>query len=277
MLEYSGRTEFYRIPVMAEGDMMTEEQEAAQMGAVDRLLYAALWGCVNTCLVEGVYALEWDEGRTECRLTVSPAEEGGYALMGVMDRRMWYARGTRTAGVYAPGETWHVYVEAAEGLDTDPEAWTLESYETAQAVGPGRMPLCVVDLTGAGAIVTDVPGKAHAGSWTGHVASSSDPHGSVLEQTDLAVSGRLTVGGSRVMPSEVLEDQVSAGAGSAIVVDCGTREPGWVDVAPADVSAGTVAWTVESSVSGGETSWSIRLVNSGSAGVALHVRVEWKA
>ena len=56
---YSKRTNFYQIPYMGYGDMLTEEDEGIQWTIVDNLLYAATFG-VSKCILEEAGFTEYE-------------------------------------------------------------------------------------------------------------------------------------------------------------------------------------------------------------------------
>ena len=78
-MPYKFKTQFYRIPVMGEGDMLTEEQEWIQMSTIDNLLQAAMFGCRKAYLEEGSYSIEWDRNHSSCHLHIRPSLQDGYS------------------------------------------------------------------------------------------------------------------------------------------------------------------------------------------------------
>ena len=88
-MPYRYKTNFYRIPVMDEGDILTEEQEWVQMSTIDNLLRAATFGCTKAYLEDGTYSIEWDDRHMECHLVIRPSKSGGYSLMGIINCRLF--------------------------------------------------------------------------------------------------------------------------------------------------------------------------------------------
>lgn len=261
MAPYRNRTNFYRIPVMAEGDQMTEQQEWVQMSTIDNLLFAATFGCGKAFLEEGRYSLKWNNNRTECRLVVAPMKAEGFSLMGLINYRMFFSRKEQEVGVLYSNAKYYVYVEYQEGLETDPECFALRAYTSGQKEDVNRMALCIVDTTD-GTIDTDV-NKVYAKNILAHTTDSTNPHGKALSQEELNVTGSLTVGGRPVLGVEY-RDFLSGGQQALTFSFDG--EPVFAEIYAESPSAGTFCWKIN-----GNT---LSVSNSGDAGIPVHARIE---
>ena len=262
-MAYRYKTQFYRIHVMGEGDILTEEQEWIQMSTIDNLLQASMFGCRKAFLEEGRYALEWNEAHTECWLKIRPFNSGGYSLMGLLNGRLFMSLDEISVGTLYGDATYHVYVEYENGLETDSGCFGVRAYLSRQEEWDGRMKLCVVSTHGEGSVDLDV-NKVYAKNILSHTMDSTNPHGKVLSQDELRVSESLTVGGRAVHGVEY-SSVMSPGFGRVVDVEFGSK-PLFATVCPEELGAGEIAWSIVGN--------SVRITNSGRDGIRLNMRVD---
>lgn len=263
-MAYSNTTRFYKIPYMGEGDILTEEQERIQMGAIDNLLYVATFGSTDAFLEEGAYSLVWNQANTECHLEISPLSEGSRSLLGILNGLLFMSTATVSSETLYPDTEYSVYIEYSEGMETDSQNFSIVAYtETPDDDNP-RMLLCEIDTTGVGTVNTNV-NKTYVPSVTAHANATANPHGRTLTQENLAVVSSVTIGGKPVNAVEYTS-AVTAGNGSAVTVNFTSSTPLFVTVYPQATGAGEIAWTISGS--------SVSIVNTGSAGITLNIRAD---
>ena len=265
-MPYKFKTQFYRIPVMGEGDMLTEEQEWIQMSTIDNLLQAAMFGCRKAYLEEGSYSIEWDRNHSSCHLHIRPSLQDGYSLLGIINGRLFSSMEDISVGTLYADAVYHVYVEYQNGLETDAQCFSVNAYISPQKENDCRMKLCVVDTTeGDGKVDADV-NKIYAKNILAHTMDSTNPHGRVQAQDELQVKESLSVKGNPVH-GVVFRKACSAGNGGAVEVVFDS-EPLFLTVCPESLGAGEIAWTID-----GNTA---HVFNSGSEGVVLNIRADMK-
>ncbi len=265
-MPYKLKTDFYRIPVMGAGDILTEEQEWIQMSTIDNLLHAATFGCKKAFLEEGAYGLEWSGNHAECHLHIRPSKLGGYSLLGIINCRMFLSREDISIGTLYRDEIYHVYVEYENGLETDALGFSVKAYIAKQQENDRRMLLCIVDTHGEGSVNTDVD-KVYAKNILAHTMDTTNPHGRTMTQDNLAVVETLTVNGNPVNGVEY-RTAVTAGSGSSVTIEFTSSVPLFVTVYPESLGAGEIAWAINGS--------SVSISNAGSAGIRLNIRADVK-
>ena len=264
-MPYKFKTNFYRIPVMGEGDMLTEEQEWVQMSTIDNLLHAATFGCTKAFLEEGAYALEWDGDHTACWLKIRPLSEGNYALLGIINCRMFMSMDEVSVGTLYPDGIYYVYVEYDNGLETDANCFSVRAYTSKQTESDRRMALCVVDTHGEGSVDTDT-NKVYAKNILAHTMDSTNPHGRTQTQEVMKVTDSLEVKGNPVH-GVVFKKAYSAGNGNAVEVIFDS-EPLYLTVYPESLAAGEIAWMIDGNIA--------LVFNAGDEGVVLNIRADMK-
>ena len=265
-MPYKNKTPFFNIPYMGNGDMLTEEQERIQMNTIDSLFQASLLGCTQSFFREGTFALEWNQGGTECHLTITPSSSDGFSLMGIINGYLFRSTSKITVSttLYADS-TYYVYVEYLEGLETDAQNFAINAYTEEQTENSEKMALCVVDTSDGGTIDTNVAGKVYASSILSHIAGKTNPHGTSVSQDTLNVTTSLSVKGNAVKGT-IYTSAFTAGNGSSVSVSVGNATPVFATVYPASLTAGDIAWTISGS--------SVLISNTGSSGIALNIKVD---
>ena len=221
-MAYTNHTQFFGIPVMGVGDLLTEEQEVEQMGILDGLLYALSYGCRTLMVEEGNYSI------SNGRLTITPAilvdgterieeqstsdssssssaeqitanAENSYSLMGIVNGRMFASRRTIVVDrMLYPNTTYYAYVEYNDALNFNPSEFSVGIYSMEQGVSDSRILICTIEGVENGSsttwqINTDLPEKVYSSNIVAHTADSTNPHGATLVQSNLQVSNALSV------------------------------------------------------------------------------------
>lgn len=264
-MPYRYKTQFFRIPVMGEGDMLTEEQEWIQMSTIDNLLCAATFGCKSAFLEEGSYSIRWDKNRAECHLVISPFNEGGYSLLGIINSRMFKSMNNIEVGTLYKDCLYHVYIEYQNGLETDAECFSVRAYMDEQDESEYRMCLCRVDTHKDGLVDTNVD-KIYAKNLLAHTMDTTNPHGKIQTQEEMKVVNSLTVRGNSVNGAKYVT-ATTAGNGGSVAVTFSV-EPCFLTVYPEELGAGEIAWSIMGTVA--------TISNSGKGGIKLNIRADVK-
>lgn len=263
-MPYRYKTRFYRIPVMGTGDILTEEQEWAQMSVIDNLLFAANFGCTNAFLEEGDYYLEWNATRTACVLRISSKSPNGFSLLGIINGRLFASqKDVQVPSLYGRA-IYYVYLEYGKGLENDSTMFDIKAYLERQKENATRMALCVVNTYGNGSIDTDV-GKTYAKNLLAHTMDKTNPHGEVQYQDSMMISNRLEIRGAESHGC-IYRTVDSAGSSNAAILSCGDFTPLFVTASAESLEAGNVACKIEGN--------SIKVWNSGASGVKINVRID---
>lgn len=192
-MAYKNITNFYRIPVMGQGDVMTEQQNWKQMSIVDNLLYAATFGCSQCFLQEGKYQIDDTSGNTVCHLLIKSYDEKGFSLMGIINYRMFYSKNEQRIGPLYYGLRYYIYIEYDYIMQTNPQGFSIKSYTQRQDANEYRMLLCIIDADyGNTKIDTDV-NKVYSKNILAHVKDNTNPHGVTLYQDNVEIFNQLTL------------------------------------------------------------------------------------
>lgn len=264
-MPYRYKTQFFRIPVMGEGDMLTEEQEWTQMSTIDNLLYAATFGCKSAFLEEGAYSIKWEKNHAECHLVISPPKEGGYSLLGLINSRMFKSMKDIEVGTLYRDALYYVYVEYQNGLETDTECFSIRAYMGKQEENDYKMCLCYIDTHGEGMVNTNV-NKIYAKNLLAHTMDATNPHGRIQTQDEMKVVNSLIVRGNSVNGAQYVT-AITAGNGGSVAVQFDS-EPCFLTVYPEELCAGDIAWSISGTIA--------TISNSGKSGIKLNIRADVK-
>ena len=263
-MAYTNRTTFYRIPVMAYGDQMSEEQEMIKMGIIDSLLYASCFGCMKAIFEEGTYSIQFTEGNTSAELVISPITSGGYSLMGLVNGRMFYSHEAIRAGQLMTNMTYYAYAEYTGFLEYDPSQIQIRLYTEPQANSSYKLPLCIVNTsTASPSINTDVD-KPYAKNILAHIIDVTNPHGKTLYQQNLNVTDSLTVQGNPVHGA--IYGNYTTHSGEHEWTPPDGQVPVFASAYPESSSAGTISWRIASG--------KVYLSNSGVSGITVNFKIE---
>lgn len=263
-MAYRYRTQFYGIPVMGEGDMLTEEQEWIQMNTIDSLLFASNLGARNLYIEEGLYSLSYDADECEFTLSINPISLNGFSLAGIINSRAFFSHDKITVRPLYSNNTYYVYVEYNQGLETDAKGFDVIAYSSEQEESKFRMKLCIVSTSDTtGSVNTDI-GKVYSSSISNHMGDNTNPHGKNLIQESLSVLDSLSVHGEQVHGSvyRTVESNGSAGVEVAVA----GKTPLFVTVYPEMIGAGEIAWSINGSV--------VTVYNSGPTGINLNLKID---
>jgi len=295
-MAYTNHTQFFGIPVMGAGDLLTEEQEVEQMGILDSLLYALSYGCKTLIVEEGNYSI------VDGRLTISPAilvdgseriEEqsnsgsgssasesaeqisedsaNSYSLMGIVNGRMFASQRTIVVDRLLYADTkYYVYVEYNDALNFNPSEFSVSVYNMRQGTSDARMLICTVEGTSNGSSVswqidTDLPEKVYSSNIVSHTADSTNPHGALLVQSNLQVSNEITLKGNSVAGA-IYGSYVTNGSDGVTEQIETSGTVAFVACYPEDASAGTIAWSISGN--------SVTFTNSGATGITVNYKVD---
>ncbi len=291
VMAYTNKTQFFEIPVMAAGDLLTEEQEGEQMSILDSLLYALSYGCKTLIVEEGNYLIidgklnitpaiqEVDSTRvfgesnssSESESQARDASSNSYSIMGIVNGRMFASRQSVVVDRYLyAGNTYYAYVEYTSGLNTSTELFNVAIYDEEQTANDVRLPLCKIASVGEGGSATweidaNIPGKVYSANIVSHTADSTNPHGSTLVQSTLQVSNSLSLKGNSVAGAIYGSYTTNGSASVAIPIET-SGQVAFVTCYPENTSAGTIAWSIS-----GNT---ISFTNSGASGITVNYKVD---
>ena len=265
MAAYRNRTTFYKIPVMAFGDQMSEEQEMIQMGIIDSLLYASCFGCRKAIFEEGSYSTRESQGGSGFDLVITPVDlSSGYSLMGMVNGRMFYSHEPVIVGPLLADKTYYIYAEYANGLESSPLDFQLGFYESEQAESVEILPLCIVSTVSDPPVIDLDVDKPYAKNILAHILDTTNPHGRILHQQNLDVTNSLTVHGNPVHGA--VYGSYTTQSGEYEWTPPAGKTPVFASAYPESASAGSVSWRISSG--------KVYFSSSGSTGVTVNFKVE---
>lgn len=269
MAEYSRKTKFYGIPVMGEGDVMTEEQNLIQMNMIDSLLYAAAYGCGTALFDEGQYSVVNDASENVTTFSITPMKERGFSLFGVVNYRLFYST-EMISKTLLNGTMYYIYAEPNfPSIDTDATAFSVIDYTTEQSLEDDggnavRIPLCVIDTTGDEPVIDLDVNKTYAKNVTAHISDNTNPHGIELVQQRLSVTESLQMKGMPLYGSYVTSF-VTESTPHEIAPPSG-REIAFVTAYAESEDAGYIWWKIQDG--------DAVIGNSGAEGVRVNVKLD---
>lgn len=303
-MAYTNKTQFFGIPVMGAGDLLTEEQETEQMGILDSLLYALAYGCKTLIVEEGNYSIidgkltitpaiqqisstrVFAEGNSNSTSTsVSQSESfsesqeeeqeqeedfsrNSYSLMGIVNGRMFASRQSIVVDrVLYDGNTYYAYVEYTSALNKNTALFDVAIYDEEQDANDIRLPLCKIQSVGTSAwsIDTNISGKLYSANIVSHSATATNPHGSTLVQSTLQVSNALSLKGNSVAGA-IYGNYITSGSTSVSIPIETSGSVVFVTCYPENTSAGTIAWAISNNT--------ITFTNSGASGITVNYKVD---
>lgn len=292
---YSKQTQHYNIPVMGRGDVMTEQWEMKQMQKIDDMLYVANYGCRNGILYEGTYSIQDDETTVDSddyylKVSYNGEDENHPALEGILDGYYFsIENGALTDNLLYKGHNYGIFVQYSMNVDINTGISTigfvlhprdienlngvsLEEY-TFTNIGANEMEVCRIDTLG-NILYMDIPGKVYLRNTLNHINDSINPHGTTLVQDNinvdcLNVTSSISVAGQS-LPLCVYTSAITGGIADgefvAATIISAPSNPRFVTAYPITSGAGEIYWNIESG--------SINLYNTGSANIALNLRID---
>lgn len=180
-MSYKNQTNFYRIPVLGYGDVITEEEEMRQMTIIDNLLYASTFGASKCILEEGKYSVK--KSGTNYVLEISPTED--YSLLGIVNYRLFLSKETIKSFEMMPGNVWYVYIEYTQYLEEESDKFRLIT-SLFEKEGDEYLLAAEIDLTDENNIkINTDTNKVYAKNILAHTADNTNPHGKKLMQEEL--------------------------------------------------------------------------------------------
>lgn len=265
-MAYTNHTQFFGIPVMGAGDLLTEEQEVEQMGILDSLLYALSYGCKTLVVEEGNYSI------ADGKLTIAPAiAESGYSLMGVVNGRMFASQQTIVVDrMLSPDNKYYAYVEYDDALNYDSSQFGVSIYNMSQGESDEKILICTIEGTSDGSSVnwqieTNLPGKVYSSNIVSHAANSTNPHGASLVQSNLQIANEITLKGNSIAGA-IYGSYVTNGSIEVTKQITTSGTIAFVTCYPQDTAAGTIAWSISGN--------NVTFTNSGSSGITVNYKVD---
>jgi hypothetical protein len=126
-MAYSGKTNYYGIPIAQDGDTILEDDNILQMQMIDNLLQAAT-GIVGTGVIqEGVFSVLPDEG-SGYSVVLSP--NGGISIKGVLNGGLAKSSSSIVWENLTDGSFYYLYLKYTIDLYTDPLAFEVVAETT---------------------------------------------------------------------------------------------------------------------------------------------------
>ena len=260
-MSYKKRTNFYRIPVMGTGDMMTEENNMQQWSILDNLLYASTFGCDQCFLQDGDYKLERDGDKY--KLIIQPIYDNGFSLLGIIDYRLFYSKKSLTVNGLYFNQRYYIYLETNSSIDINPQGFYLNSYTTKQKAKNNKLLLCIVETTDQPVIITDV-NKVFAKNLIAHTKDNTNPHGKQMYQYDLNVINQLKLKNEIVYPA--IYTSYETQSNEYILQFPQNKQVIFVTAYPESLKAGYISWKIENR--------NIILNNSGQSGIKVNLKLD---
>lgn len=198
-MPYQGETEFYAIPYMTEGDILSEDEEKRRTSIIANLLYASTYGATRAIIEDPVFTLT-DSTSDECTLRLSSAGSE-YVFLGLVNYRLGCLK-EETTFTLAKGSVWYIYASYTSSMPEDPSQCAILA-EDSYVDSVSNLLLATVDYTGDEAVLDSQTGKIYMANLSSHVLDSLDPHGSTLTQTSLNVTSTLSLNGVSMRPSVI--------------------------------------------------------------------------
>lgn len=265
-MPYGGTTRFYGLPYMEKGDMLTATEEERRAKILDNLLYAATYGATNAVIEDPLFTVA--DNDADWLLTLSPAG-GEFVFMAVVNYRLAY-REEAVSLHLAQGGFYYIYITYATGLETDPSQCGVEALETTVKSTTHTL-LCTVDCTGAAPVLDTTPeGKPYMVNLAAHAADSVNPHGQLLEQYALSVTGSLAVNNQLVRPVAYAAVTAPGPDSAAYAAPPAGFAAVFAIASPANAATGVCGCEI---LSDGR----LKITNAGAAGGAISIRMdlEW--
>lgn len=185
---YKYKTEFYGIPIVAEGQRLSEKEEIKKFNIIENQLLAATKGVMCCVFDDGDYDLIDNVDGTYSVMLISTGQS--VALEGILRGGYCYSKEPIVWQGLRKGKVYHLYVSYTDRLYADETAFDVTFKETV--AWPHNLMnylyLAKVDLTGENKIIDSNPdGKIYANDIACHVNDVSNPHGNELHQDTLVV------------------------------------------------------------------------------------------
>lgn len=256
-MTYNRSSNFFSIPYMGGGDVLTEIDEQQQINVIDGLLAASIWNLRNGVISEGVYSLE--EGTEFARLHISKVETCSLFLL--MDKRPVWSSAEIISPVFDKIGTWYIYHQKNTGLSINSTTANIVVGRTYPLTGHFLLATVVFE-DGTGTI-DYTTGKSYYSSFFTHLEATTNPHGESITQSTLSVGTSLSVKGKAVV-----------GCIYATIISSGTTGTQWYEfgskplfcVAYGTASIGEVYWDIDGNI--------LTVYNTGDSGVEIKLKID---
>lgn len=260
---YKLKTNFFRIPYMGQGDIMTQEQNSVQMSIIDNLLYAATFGCSKCLLQQGRYEGTYDQYRSQAQIKIIPYEK--FSLMGVLNYRLFYFEGVLDLGLFLLGKRYYIYLYYDEQLQNNPQKVSIRAFEQKKQITEYNMLLCVATVTYESIeIETDVS-KVYGKNILAHTQDTTNPHGEQLIQKKLVVTDEIIYKDKRLIPPEY-DSFITSNQGYVYNIS-NNKKVKFVIAYPESLQAGNISWKIENN--------KIIFNNSGNENIKVNFKIEY--
>jgi hypothetical protein len=110
-------------------------------------------------------------------LTIEPLEENGFALMGIINYRMFYSKNILSTGKLYKYTTYYIYAEYRNEMETNPEYFNLKYYTEKQENTLNNILLCVIYIDDDNIEINQDVNKVYAKNILSHTKDTTNPHG----------------------------------------------------------------------------------------------------
>lgn len=262
---YSRSTRFFNIPVMANGDILTQQSEARQMTLIDNMLQFATYGVANCIIEQGLYSFSANDNL--CQMNLRPFN--GITLMGLLNRRLLLSERRLSSPQFTMDGKNYIYVKYEGNQDTitSNSKSTIISNETKFSIVVSKnntfeediyMLLCTVDFSNSSS--TSIPvilddkiawvnedNKIYAKNLLAHSKDNTNPHGKTLYQNNIKfhhLSTDFVSGDTKLnLPvyGAIYQDIISQGKDQITVISLPSGfKPMFVTVTPTTPSIGYI-------------------------------------
>lgn len=200
-MSYSNKTQFYKIPCMKFGDMLTQQDELQQMSIIDNLLYAATFGADKCIIEDGKYSLQQsDENKGYYRVKVQGYGMGGYACLGILNYRLYRSKEFKSP--YFGKGYFYVYICYTFAMNKYPDRFTIQvsKDDSLDKNNSSVLKICQVDYRDDKPVLKDDINKVYAKNVLAHTQDKTNPHGENLIQKNMEVTDEFKYEGHKIYP-----------------------------------------------------------------------------
>jgi hypothetical protein len=185
---YNKKTEFYGIPILCEGQSLSEKEETKKFNIIENQLLGATKGVMCCVFEEGSYHISKEDEKsfsvklvpTGKSVALEGIVRGGYCLS--KEKIVW--------GDLKKGRVYHLYVMHNDKLYQDEYAFSVTKKEHTpwDKNLNNYLYLAKVDLTKEKPVIDSFPdGKVYANDIASHATDKTNPHGLELYQDTIVV------------------------------------------------------------------------------------------
>lgn len=180
-MSYKGRTMFYNIPYITNGDYLSEENEKEQMEIISGLLFLNNYFYPNCVISDGKYSLE-DKTEKSKILNIDPIN--GYSFLVIIKNRLYFCK-EKISFELDINEKYYIYLD----VDYDNCNNKYKLFISKKIVNHNAILLCEVDLTNNTEIINSKhKDKKYLNNIKKHIELSDNPHGDFLNQNTINVN-----------------------------------------------------------------------------------------